>query len=104
MPKKEKDNIAGKVSIMAEKSMIEKHAPDKILNLIGENKMTYADVAASYDFYFRLMKFIDLNFETYLKYDLPLLSDMHKVGEYSDYLKNLDLLGIEYRSFFYNNK
>lgn len=104
MPKKEKDNIAGKVSFIAEKSMIEKYAPDEILKMIEENKVSYEDITASYDFYFRVLKFIDLNFETHLKYDLPLLSDMHKIGDYSNYLESLDLLGIDYRSLFSDNK
>ena len=97
-------NKSEKISFIAEKSMIEKHAPEEILKMIEEDKMSYEDITASYDFYFRLMKFLDLNFEAHLKYNLPLLSDMHKVGDYSTYLENLDLLGLDYRSLFSNNK
>lgn len=99
LEKKDKSTSEKYFSLM-EKSLIEKYAPDAILKLIEENKMTYDDIGASYQFYTRLFKFIDLNFDMHLKYETQLLCDMYKTGEYSDYLKTLDVLGVEYRHLF----
>jgi hypothetical protein len=86
-----------KLLSLINRAFVEKHAPDLILKMIEDNKVSIDDIIKSYQFYNKIFYTIDINFIANIKYGCKLLCDMYDVGEYTKYTEFLEHLKINHK-------